>query len=317
MAGPTAPRSLSDAELAIAARTGDAAALAVLLERHKPRLFATALRQLGYRADAEDAVQETCLIALRYVGGVRDPDAIAGWLFTVLRRVCLQHRRSRREVLTEVLPEAPDDRETPEDRIERLELRDWIHDALGRLPEPLRVTSMLRYFGSYDSYDEVAAILGIPIGTVRSRLSEAKVKLADALLASAGLIDDDQRKMARDRERLWTELILDIYRRGSSSGFVSQLPVDVLIAKPGGTVLQGRSHLAAEIEADLAAGVRMRPERVMTNDGIAIIEGRFVNPPEAPHHCPPGIALVFLGTGERASRVHLHLAPRPPRASDE
>src|SRR6185369_15884483 len=104
-----------------------------------------------------------------------------------------------------------------------------------------------------------------------SRLSEAKVKLADALLASAGLIDDDRLAVARDRERLWTELLLDIYRRGSSS-VVAQLPADVLIAKAGGTVLQGRKHLAAEIEADLAAGVRMRPERVMTNDGIAIIE---------------------------------------------
>src|SRR6476660_833839 len=86
----------SDAELLALARGGDGASLGLLLERHRPRLFATALRLLGYGPDAEDAVQETCLIAMRYVGGVRDPDAIAGWLFTVLRRICLQHRRNRR-----------------------------------------------------------------------------------------------------------------------------------------------------------------------------------------------------------------------------
>ena len=93
---------------------------------------------VGYRSDAEDAVQETCLAAIRHIGSVRDPE--------------------------------------------------W--GALQRLPEPLRVSAMLRYFGSYDSYDEVATILGVPIGTVRSRLSEAKIKLAEALLASAALIDD-------------------------------------------------------------------------------------------------------------------------------
>ncbi|HEY5415162.1 MAG TPA: sigma factor, partial [Gemmatimonadaceae bacterium] len=81
------------------------AALGLLLERHRPRLFATAVRLVGgYRSDAEDAVQETCLAAIRHIGSVRDPE--------------------------------------------------W--GALQRLPEPLRVSAMLRYFGSYDSYDEVA-----------------------------------------------------------------------------------------------------------------------------------------------------------------
>ena len=95
-----------------------------------------------------------------------------------------------------------------------------------RLPEPLRVTAMLRYFGSYDSYDELAAILGIPIGTVRSRLSEAKLKLSDALLASAGLIDDETRMKARERERFWTRTFRDVARRGESNGFMSHFSPD-------------------------------------------------------------------------------------------
>lgn len=75
-------------------------------------------------------------------------------------------------------------------------------------------------------------------------------------------------------------------------------------------------RLVAEIEGDLAAGVRLYPERVVSNDGITIIEGRFVNPPESPNHCPPGIALVLLGDTDRASRIHLHLSPRLPRTDD-
>jgi RNA polymerase sigma-70 factor (ECF subfamily) len=308
----------TDGELVAAARSGDVSALGLLLERHRPRLFATALRILGYRPDAEDAVQETCLIAMRHVGSVRDPEAVGAWLQTVVRRSCLQHQRQRQtgEVLTDSFPDLLDHRPGPEDRIEQLELRDWIWGALQRLPEPLRVSAMLRYFGSYDSYDEVAAILGIPIGTVRSRLSEAKIKLADALLASAGLIDDEARVRARARERFWADAFQDVFRRGESSKFVSHFSTDLLMGWSSGKLARGRQHLAAEVDGDLAAGVRIDLERVMTNDTIAVVEGRFVNPPEAPDHCPPGVALVLFQDDDQTSALRLHLAPRVPRADE-
>ena len=302
----------------MAARRGDAPALGLLLERHRPRLFATALRLLGHRPDAEDAVQETCLIAMRHLGAVRDRHAAGAWLQTVVRRECLQHRRRRSgEVLTDSFADLIDVRPGPEERIERLELRDWIWGALQRLPEPLRVSAMLRYFGSYDSYDEVAAILGIPVGTVRSRLSEVKAKLAEALLASAGFIDDETRVRSRERDRFWTAAVQDVFRRGESDGFVSHFSTDLLMGWSHGRFSRGREHLAAEIESDLAAGVRLDVQRAMTNREISVIEGRFTNPPEAPDHCPPGIALVVFGNDERATALRLHLAPRRPRAEDE
>src|SRR4051794_31657457 len=106
-AHPPPPR---DGELVEAIRNGDGVSLGVLLERHRPRLLAAAFRLLGYRPDAEDAVQETCLIAMRHVAGVREPEAVGAWLHAVLRRTCLQHRRSRRgEILTDVFPELVDD----------------------------------------------------------------------------------------------------------------------------------------------------------------------------------------------------------------
>lgn len=304
----------SDGELVAAARSGHGASLGLLLERHRPRLFAAALRLLGYRPDAEDAVQETCLIAMRHIGTVRDPEAVGGWLHAVLRRSCLQLRRRRSgELLTDSFHDVADERPSPEDRIERLELRDWIWGALQQLPEPLRVTAMLRYFGSYDSYEEVALILGIPIGTVRSRLSEAKQKLADALLGSAGLIDDGRRTNASERERFWTEAVQDVFRRGESTPFVSHFAADLLVAWSNGRMARGREHLAAEIESDLESGVRLEPARVLTSDGIAVVEGRLVNPAEAPDLCPPGMAFVVLGNREKASRIRLHVSPRLPR----
>jgi RNA polymerase sigma-70 factor (ECF subfamily) len=313
--GPAPP---GDGELLIAARKGNVTALGLLLERHRPRLLAVALRTLGYRADAEDAVQETCLLAMQHIGALRDPEAVGAWLHAILRRACVQLRRGRSgEFLTDPFPEMADLGASPEERIERLELRDWIWGALQRLPEPLRVTAMLRYFGSYDSYDELAATLGIPIGTVRSRLAEARLQLADTLLASAGLIDSESRERARARERFWTEAIQDVFRRGESKNFLSHFSTDLLVVWSSGKRARGREHLAAEIEGDLSIGVRLDPERVLSSDGIAIVEGRFLNPPESPDHCPPGIALVLFGAGDQAERAHLHLSSRPPRTEPD
>src|SRR3954462_5781887 len=122
----------------------------------------------------------------------------------------------------------------------------------------------MRHIGSVRDPEMVGA--GVPIGTVRSRLSEAKVKLADALLARAGLVDDDVRVRARARERFWNDEFQDVFRRGESGRFVSHFTTDLLIGWSGGRMARGREHLAAEIEGDLAAGVRIELDRVLTND---------------------------------------------------
>jgi RNA polymerase sigma-70 factor (ECF subfamily) len=308
----------SDAELVVAAHAGNVAALGLLLERHRPRLFATALFMLGFRPDAEDAVQETLLIALQRIGDVRDPGAAGAWLQTVVRRVCLQLQRRRRgEELVGAIPEMADQRASVEERIERLESRDWIWNALAALPEPLRVTAMLRYFGSFESYEELAAILGVPVGTIRSRLSEAKVKLGEALLAAAHRVDCDARHRSSDRGRFWTAAFGDIFRRGDTREFISHFERDLAVDWSNGKRARGREHLAAEIEGDLAAGVRLDVSRVLANEGVVVVEGRFANPPESPDHCPPGIALVLFESDARARGIRMHLAPRPPRTGED
>jgi RNA polymerase sigma factor (sigma-70 family) len=181
----------SDAELARAAQEGDATSLGILLERHRASLYAVALRMLGHGPQAEDAIQDASVIALRSIDRLREPEAVGGWLHGILRNVCLRQLRERRDEIVydeSVAPLEKSASEPPaEEAIDRLAMREWVWSALYELPEALRVTAMLRYFGSFSSYEEISAILEVPVGTVCSRLSQVKVKLAEALLKTAEL----------------------------------------------------------------------------------------------------------------------------------
>jgi RNA polymerase sigma-70 factor, ECF subfamily len=91
--------ALSDAELVRMAQGGDVTSLGTLLERHRAPLHALALRMLGHAPQAQDAVQDTFLIALRNIERLREPEAVGGWLRAVLRNVCLERIRHHREEL--------------------------------------------------------------------------------------------------------------------------------------------------------------------------------------------------------------------------
>ena len=80
--------TLTDAALVRAAQAGDTAGLGALLERHRSRLHAIAVSILGHGPQAEDAMQDACLIALRRIGELRDPAAARAWLTTILVNVC-------------------------------------------------------------------------------------------------------------------------------------------------------------------------------------------------------------------------------------
>lgn len=95
----------SDADLVRAAQGGDAVSLGLLLERHRAPLHALALQVLGHGPEAEDAVHEAFIIALRKIEQVREPGAVGGWLRTVLRNVCRTRLRAGRgEILFEEPP---------------------------------------------------------------------------------------------------------------------------------------------------------------------------------------------------------------------
>lgn len=309
----------TDAELLMAAQRGDGTSLGILLERYRPRLHAVALALLGYGPQAEDAVHETFLIALNKLQQVRDPGAVGGWLHAILRNVCRMNLRGRREEIPiEELPpgaEPTTDLSDLEEKIDQAALRDWIWAAMSSLPETLRVTAMLRYFGSYTAYEEIAAILGIPVGTVRSRLSQVKLKLADALLQAAGL---DHSREGVERETLvqYHKAVWKKFSVRERDAFLSHYADDLRVTYPDGETLQGRIHLDREVDSDLEAGTDILVQRILPSRDVTILEAAFRNPPNNPYRCPPGMTLVLSHRGGQTHRMKFYYAPRPPNPEE-
>lgn len=176
----------SDAQLTRSAQAGDVGALGILLQRHQAGMRAVALSLLGHGPDAEDALQDASLLALRRIADVRDPAAVGPWLRMIVRNNCRTRLRSTNHLQPiEGLPLASPEL-TPEQVLDQHALRDWIWRAIEDLPSPIRMAVMLRHFStSVTSYQQIAAACGVPVGTVRSRLSHGRAKLAEALRATA------------------------------------------------------------------------------------------------------------------------------------
>lgn len=303
-----------DRDLARLAAEGDAAAIGMLFERHRGRLHAHALQLLPY-ADAQDAVQDAFLIAIRRIGGLRDPDAVVGWLHTILRSVCLSRLRGHRDVL--LGPELDDadpvcTGETPEQAVESLALGEWVLTAVARLSEPLRVVTMLRHFSASSSYEEIASICGIPVGTVRSRLSEARRRLGDELLAAASAAHGEAAAHCAAERRRVEDGMAEFLRTGRHDRFLENVSDDVEIRwAAGGTTMRGIDLLRVGIEQDSADGVAFETTSIYTCPGVTIIEARFINPEHDPFHCPPLTTQVHvLDEDRRTRRMIFHYSQR-------
>ncbi|WP_372346738.1 RNA polymerase sigma factor [Streptomyces sp. KL116D] len=313
-----------DAALTRAAQRGEVAALARLLERHRPGMRAVAVSVLGPGPDADDVMQEAALVALRRIGDVRDPAAVGPWLRMVVRnagRAVLREARRTEPVAEVPVPPMAPGSVTPEQVLDRHALRDWIWEAVEGLSPALRLPFVLRYFSlRLTSYQQIARACAIPVGTVRSRLSQARAQLARTLRATA----DDAHEETRVRTGAsWAEAreTLAAAERGEFASVVADRYARDVVLRAGGEVLGGRTLLLAGMDGDLAAGVRQRPVHVIAGRSLVVWEMDLVNPSDAPDHCPPGVAWIMTLDQGRVDSLTLCHTPRPrsgdAEASDE
>lgn len=165
--------------LVASARKGEEDAFFRLFEAHLRPLFQFAYRLTGSEMDAEDIVQE-CFLALLRSSSSFDParTALRTYLFGAVRNQALKRMRSRETACEDVPARAIES--CPESRLVRLEVRDAVAEAVGRLPVNQREVILLAHYEQL-AIAEIAELLEIEIGAVKSRLQRARASLKEAL----------------------------------------------------------------------------------------------------------------------------------------
>jgi len=175
-----------------------------LVQNHMRFLYSVAFRYVGNRYDAEDLVQETLYTAYDKFHQLRDSRKFKSWIFTILRNHFLKWRRKK-------TPVPADEFENGIDYLSQLETvslqqdvasvyekkieADTIQSTLDKLPEKYKAVLIL-YYMEDSSYQEIANMLAVPVGTVMSRLSRAKQMMKKALLRST-IVQPETKKVIR------------------------------------------------------------------------------------------------------------------------
>ena len=190
--GEPEPALFQDRALCEAARSGDEDALEKLLLAHYDRVHALCRRMLCDEADAEDATQETLLLAVRSLSRFDGRSSFGTWIYRIATNACIDELRRRRRRPLVGLDHArsgdtegvanhgalgPRPAEDPADSAAR---RLDVDSALSSLPVEFRVSVVLRDLCGL-SYEEIASALRVPVGTVRSRIARGRAALADLL----------------------------------------------------------------------------------------------------------------------------------------
>ena len=171
-----------DDELLSRARTGDERAFAVLVERYEGAVAATAIGMLGAGADADDVGQETFIRFHRALDRFRGESSLKTYLIHIAMNLSLNALRSRRRTFLRFSSDEDDLADTPEPRTgpagetDAAELKRVVQQAVAALNEKHRAVVVLRMFQDL-STRETASMLGVPEGTVLSRLSRAMQEL--------------------------------------------------------------------------------------------------------------------------------------------
>jgi RNA polymerase sigma-70 factor, ECF subfamily len=168
-------------QLVASAQQGDHDAFDLLAYRIVDRLYSVAYRILRNGPSAEDATQQALVDAWRHLPSLRDPDRFEAWTYRlIVRAAYAEHRRRRREAP----PGALTDHATDTDPYPAVHDRDQLERGFARLTVEHRSVLVLQHYLDL-THDEMAELLGIPVGTVRSRLHGARGAMRAALEADA------------------------------------------------------------------------------------------------------------------------------------
>jgi RNA polymerase sigma factor (sigma-70 family) len=216
---------LTDAELVARARAGDKQAFGTLAARYRPLAEHVALGMLGHADGAREAAQEALLQAYLGLEHLRQADRFRSWLYGIVLNVCRAELRGRYadplslealagglQVTAFRLPAGGPD---PQEIVEERELQRLVLAAVEALTPSDREAALLFYYGDL-SLREVAALLGISVGAVKTRLHKARRQLRERLIALAPEENETRRYTRRDR--MVEVKLVDVVRRPDEHG---------------------------------------------------------------------------------------------------
>jgi len=182
--------SADDQRLIANSRAGDAAAFGELVARYQDRLFNTLLRLVGNPEDARDVVQEAFLHAYQSLHAFKGDALFFTWLYRIGVNTAISMKRKQRLVLRAppgpngeggLDPLDPSELSRPGHALEMAEEEKRVHDALSRLSAEHRAVLVMKDMDGM-KYEEMAEVLQVPVGTIRSRLHRARLELRDIFL---------------------------------------------------------------------------------------------------------------------------------------
>ena len=291
-----------------AALDGEEQAWNFLYQEYYPRLYATALQICGNFADAKDMVQDSFMTAWLSLSQLKNSNAFGAWLKTILMRNCYQwlDKNKQKKKLDSILILSDQQLENElEQKLDNLFMQKRLVNILTHLSETLRTSLLLRYFSSFQSYNQIAEILAIPLGTVRSRLNEGKSKLAEKWREP---LNDKAVNFSENNE--WSSFYNETYF-GSHHHDDCKIRLYNHFEKNIQIIFLGKPHIGIQVLDNLLiedrrVGSWITPINVMSLGTTSIFEVKHINSPEYPDHCHPASVVVLNREKNRANKMSIY-----------
>ncbi len=184
------------------AKSGDIAAFEELIDAYQKKVFNLALRIIGNYDDAADLAQETFVRIYKAISNFKEQSSFSTWVYRITTNVCLDEIRKRKNKKVVSLDEdihmedgdmkrqVVSDDPGPDEAAEREEVRRVVNNAINKLPEDQRAVITMRDLHGM-SYEEIAQVLDLPGGTVKSRINRARLALKNLLSTERELLFED------------------------------------------------------------------------------------------------------------------------------
>jgi RNA polymerase sigma-70 factor (ECF subfamily) len=291
------------------ARSGNKSGFNNLITYYHAQLLSYALRICKFSNIAEDAIQDAYINAFIHISEVKNPENFFYWLRTIVKRSCLQYLNKNEGNLplsSKLIGFKLIDNNL-EAEIEKNNMNEFLWERISHLSETLRIVVLLRYFSEFGEYENISDILGIPIGTVKSRLNEAKKQLRKIWNYELSEMPNNIRIEANYWNEFYTQsftyLQNNIWVRNK---FINHFLPDISIRYTSSKTVRGRSFIEREIEEDIKFGISYDVHSVFNLKNTGILQAENINSIDYPDRCPPMTTFIFHRKSDVTHYLQLH-----------